>query len=244
MSFQAMAWATEHRLPAMQKIVLLMLANRTNPDNGLCFPSHDRLAEDCGMTKRSVIQQIEKLEQSGLINVIRETRDGVRRVNKYKLNLSKISGCSEPHSPSSSEPRSLGGSECDSHKTVTLETENKTFFSFLSEDEKLCFEWASNEPFWVGKIKGDLKNFRKYYNNGQLKAQYESYQAQKNLCATANGHTGLNGSINQPNGGKYGTQNWNGQGFGFGGKLSAVDQVKLACNIGKHEKPTERCINE
>lgn len=55
MSFQAMSWATEQVLPAMQKIVLLMLANRTNHDTGLCYPSHETLAKEYGMTTRSVI---------------------------------------------------------------------------------------------------------------------------------------------------------------------------------------------
>ena len=44
MSFQAMAWAVDHKLPAMQKIVLLMMANRFNEDEGGCWPSHDLLA--------------------------------------------------------------------------------------------------------------------------------------------------------------------------------------------------------
>ena len=78
-----MTWAVEQELPAMQKIVLLMLANRTNHDTGLCYPSHDRLAKECGMDKRSVINQIAKLESAGLLKVIRSTN----KPNSYILNL-------------------------------------------------------------------------------------------------------------------------------------------------------------
>ncbi|MDD5215347.1 MAG: helix-turn-helix domain-containing protein, partial [Methylococcales bacterium] len=86
MSFQAMTWAVEQELPAMQKIVLLMLANRTNHDTGLCFPSHETLATECGMDKRSVIRQIEKLEAAGLLSVNRSTN----KPNSYTLNLSSV----------------------------------------------------------------------------------------------------------------------------------------------------------
>jgi hypothetical protein len=88
MSFQAMTWATEQELPAMQKIVLLMMANRTNHDTGLCFPSHDLLAKECGMAKRSLIDQINKLEAAGLVEVIRSVNEkSMKNVNRYRLNL-------------------------------------------------------------------------------------------------------------------------------------------------------------
>ena len=85
MSYQAMGWATEQDIPAMQKIVLLMLANRMNQDTGRCFPSHNRLATECGMSKRSVIRQIEKLEKFGFLSVIRETQNGAKIRNQYVL---------------------------------------------------------------------------------------------------------------------------------------------------------------
>jgi hypothetical protein len=54
------------------------------------------------MTKRSVIQQIEKLESAGLVEVYRSTKDGIKQSNKYKLNIIN----SEPRSLHS-ESRSL-----------------------------------------------------------------------------------------------------------------------------------------
>ncbi len=116
MSFQAMAWATEQELPTMQKFVLVMMANRTNHDTGLCCPSHERLARDCGMSKRSVIEQIKKLEIIGLVSVIRSSNEnGVNNVNKYILNLNKNSSAGDALHSEGDAP---GGSAGDAHKPV------------------------------------------------------------------------------------------------------------------------------
>jgi hypothetical protein len=130
MSFQAMTWATEQELPAMQKIVLLMMANRTNHETGLCFPSHDLLAKECGMAKRSVVSQIEKLEAAGLVEVFRSFNDKkMKNVNKYKLNmhskLNKTGSAGDALGSAGdalgSAGDALGGSAGDAHKPVTIE---------------------------------------------------------------------------------------------------------------------------
>jgi hypothetical protein len=70
MSFQAMAWAVNFDLPVKQKMVLLMLANRTNADTGRCDPSMDKLAADCGMSKTSVKSAIRDTNMStGIFDV-------------------------------------------------------------------------------------------------------------------------------------------------------------------------------
>jgi hypothetical protein len=148
MSFQALTWATEQNIPAMQKIVLLMMANRFNHDTGLCCPSHDLLAKECGMTKRSLIDQLSKLEQAGYIKVIRSTNDkGMKKVNRYVLLFNKLG--SEPHSLGSegdslvgsatdslgSEPHSLGGSESRSHKPVNIKPVKEPVKKICIEDD-------------------------------------------------------------------------------------------------------------
>jgi DNA-binding Lrp family transcriptional regulator len=87
MSFQAMTWAVDQKLPAMKKIILLMMANRYDEIKGVCWPSHEILAEECGMDKRSVIRQIDKLTELGLIEPIRsKTNHNMNSVNQYRLN--------------------------------------------------------------------------------------------------------------------------------------------------------------
>lgn len=87
MSYQAMAWATEHKLPCTDKMVLLMLANRTNHETGRCFPSIDRLADDCGLGRTAIKSAIGRLEAAGLIEVIRRSTEGVPQPNIYRLQL-------------------------------------------------------------------------------------------------------------------------------------------------------------
>jgi len=89
MSFQAMTWAVEQQLPAMQKIVLLMLANRASLETNECYPSISRLVNECGMSYRSVLNQLAEIENAGLITVIRSSIDGIKQCNTYRLNTEK-----------------------------------------------------------------------------------------------------------------------------------------------------------
>jgi hypothetical protein len=88
MSYAALAWAARQKLPCSQKMVLLMLANRHNSDNGRCDPSHDRLAGDCGLTRRSVIDQIAKLSEAGFIRIRHRALGNKKLANQYTLVLS------------------------------------------------------------------------------------------------------------------------------------------------------------
>ena len=87
MSFQSMAWAVRQKLPCTQKMVLVMLADRHNDDTGRCDPSHDRLAMDCGLSRRTVIDHIETLANAGFLSISHRSIDGYKTSNQYKLNL-------------------------------------------------------------------------------------------------------------------------------------------------------------
>ena len=90
MSFQAMTWAVDHDLPAMQKIVLLMMANHYDDAECCCYVSHNLLAKECGMDKRSIIRQIDKLIKAKLIESIKTKECG--GINKYILNMCDVIG--------------------------------------------------------------------------------------------------------------------------------------------------------
>ncbi len=87
MSFEAFAWAARQKVTSTQKLVLLMLAERHNKDTGHCRPSHDKLAEDCGLSRRSVIDQIQKLAEAGYITILARANGNVRLANQYLLNF-------------------------------------------------------------------------------------------------------------------------------------------------------------
>lgn len=89
MSHDATNWAIKVRgLKPAAKIVLWHLADYYNPEHG-CFPSQDRLADDCEMSRASINVQLNTLEVSGLIR--REKRvDPVSKQQKstfYILNF-------------------------------------------------------------------------------------------------------------------------------------------------------------
>lgn len=90
MSFQAMAWAVDQKLPMKEKFVLLMLANRTNHDTGRCDPSHKRLADDCGMSVASVKRAIRELVEAGYLSVEGRTKNGEKQPNQYRLHLDRV----------------------------------------------------------------------------------------------------------------------------------------------------------
>jgi DNA-binding Lrp family transcriptional regulator len=88
------------------KLVLLKLCDNAN-DKGECWPSQELIAEQCEMTKRTVISCIKKLEIMGLL----ETEKKYKNANKYMLNLNSanislvkmLHPSSENASPLSSE---------------------------------------------------------------------------------------------------------------------------------------------
>lgn len=86
MSIQAMSWVINLDLPAADgKFVLLMLANHADED-GYCYPSQKRLAQECGLGERAVRNQLSRLEDIGLIRRQRRTRqNGSRTSDGYWL---------------------------------------------------------------------------------------------------------------------------------------------------------------
>jgi hypothetical protein len=145
MSFQAMTWAVEQDLPALQKLVLLMLANRTNSDTGRCDPSHDKLANDCGMSKPSVKRAIAELAERGLIEVHRQASNGVNLPNQYTLRVgssARVVGSDSTHGVGSDRPEGgvtqTGGVGSDRATKQEVKTEKK--LSLLS-DSKFDEAW-------------------------------------------------------------------------------------------------------
>jgi hypothetical protein len=67
MSHEATNWAIQQRgLKPTTKIVLWHLCDRFNPDYG-CFPSQDRLAHDCEISRSTLNDHLGQLEAVGLL---------------------------------------------------------------------------------------------------------------------------------------------------------------------------------
>lgn len=101
---------------ASRKLVLLKLADNAN-DNGECWPSYQHVADQCEMSRRSVITHIDALIEQGLI--VKTERKRTAKLNQSNLylltldntnntvNLNSSSG--ENSSPLGSEESALGG---------------------------------------------------------------------------------------------------------------------------------------
>ncbi len=209
MSFQAMTWAVEKELPAMQKIVLLMMANRTNHDTGLCFPSHDRLAVECGMSKRSIVYQIEKLESAELLSVIRSTNNkGGNNPNRYKLNLKDNARAALPLVQELHYPSATVASETVIEPKRTITTVNSDFLSFdgLTAEQADCYEWAKHHDYW-NFTAGNLHKFLKLFTSEKADGLKSQFDAHKKALTDGLGQTGQTGNTNAKNitGGNYAT---------------------------------------
>lgn len=92
MSFEAMTWAVKQKCgsPAA-KMVLMILANHTNPSTGQCNPSHKRVAEQCEISISSLKVHIRKLAEAKILTVLHKFSDGVNLPNQYVLNLDFLS---------------------------------------------------------------------------------------------------------------------------------------------------------
>ena len=87
MSHAATLWAIQQRgLKPATKIVLWQLCDRFNPDYG-CFPSQERLAHDCEISRATLNRHLDILEAGGLIQRIRAIDPQTRqqRPTRYLL---------------------------------------------------------------------------------------------------------------------------------------------------------------
>lgn len=75
MSVDATRWAWSQVLKASEKLVLLALADRAGESNE-CWPSIDRLVNDTGLERKTVLSVIARLEDKGLLVIYRDVGKG------------------------------------------------------------------------------------------------------------------------------------------------------------------------
>ncbi len=112
-----MTWAVGQKLPALQKLVLLMLANRTNPDTGQCFPSIAKLAEDCGMSRSAVKTAMQGLRDKNVVQVF--ARKAGNESVTSNLYLLKPGVATQPTPPVATQP-GVGRQTTPKQKDETL----------------------------------------------------------------------------------------------------------------------------
>lgn len=100
MSHKATLWAIEQRgLKPATKIVLWHLCDRFNPDFG-CFPSQQRLAQDCEISRSALNDHLDRLEGAKLLRRVRR----IDPVTKRQMPTRYILGFEEGFAPHDPQP--------------------------------------------------------------------------------------------------------------------------------------------
>lgn len=175
MSFEAINWAWKQRgLSATQKLTLLALADRHNPDLG-CFPSISKMCGDTELSRSTVIRCIQYLEQSGLIKKQKAQREnGSDTSNRYFLGFEV--GVSPRHSPSVTQTPSLVSQRHPHNQVNITSKENPSFEDDLIESSFNLF-W-DYYPRKVGKgnaRKAYSKAYQKLGGDGKLIMAVSNY---------------------------------------------------------------------
>lgn len=90
MSVKLMSIAWDMSLPMGQKMLLLALCDHAN-DEGVCYPSQERLAAKCSMALRTVISHCKWLEQRGILRKERRQNTQRRKTDLYYITLDEYS---------------------------------------------------------------------------------------------------------------------------------------------------------
>lgn len=98
MSHEATNWAIKQRgLKPTTKIVLWHLCDRFNPDYG-CFPSQERLAHDCEISRSTLNEHLGQLEAAGLLRRVPRLHPVTKRQMPTRYILGFEPGFT-PHEP-------------------------------------------------------------------------------------------------------------------------------------------------
>lgn len=126
MSAEAMHWALTHiqrdELPTASRFVLLLLANRADPE-GLCWPSMRYIAARTGMSRNTIRAACDRLKTLGLVQIDTRQRDnGSSTSNLYRLCITlwindRGGSTIDPSPP---QPLTQGGSIADPPCTKNL----------------------------------------------------------------------------------------------------------------------------
>ena len=164
MSVEALHWALSQKgLNPAAWIVLIKLADRHNPDYG-CFPSTQRIADDCNMSRMSVTRHLNELELVGLIRrEKREKPSGEKTSNMYHLNMA------------------TDVTNCDIGSNKLLHTHVTDCYSNLVSNNQVSIKDNLFDDFW--------KAYPKKMAKGQAKKAWakaiKSEEAQTIIDATA-----------------------------------------------------------
>lgn len=123
MSHEATNWAIKQRgLKPTTKIVLWHLCDRFNPDYG-CFPSQDRLAHDCEISRSTLNEHLGLLEAAGLLRRVPRIHPVTKRQMPTRYILGFEPGFT-PHEPDPCPETGHGDEELEESFADTVPSED------------------------------------------------------------------------------------------------------------------------
>jgi len=85
MSIRAIAWAFKKKTGnPLRKLILIKLCDNAN-DEGYCWPSLTRIADETEISRDSIIRHIKTLEEQKFLEIIKRKKDGVNLPNRYYI---------------------------------------------------------------------------------------------------------------------------------------------------------------
>ena len=85
MSVKIMSWAWSQKLEPTKKLILMALADYAD-DDGVCWPSMNRLADKCNVSRRTILRNINVLKDDGILSSShRHREDGSMSSSRYVI---------------------------------------------------------------------------------------------------------------------------------------------------------------
>ena len=142
MSVKLMSAAWDMDLPMGQKMLLLALCDHAN-DDGVCYPSQEKLAQKCSMGERTVISHIQWLERHGIVSRERRQNTQRRKSDLYQITLGNYTAEPANSAPANSAPAKF------SPEPANFAPSEPANFAPSYKEEPSVFNHQI-EPSWVG----------------------------------------------------------------------------------------------
>lgn len=121
--------STEYLFPALKakvgnaqrKLILITLADIAN-EKGKCWPSHSYLSDRAECSRRSVINHLAQLEESGFISIENRSEKGIKTSNIYTIHDVQNLHIDVQDLHGGSAAVAQGGSAAAAHNTTTIKT--------------------------------------------------------------------------------------------------------------------------
>ena len=147
MSVKLMSAAWDMDLPMGQKMLLLALFDHAN-DDGVCYPSQEKLAQKCSMGERTVISHIQWLERHGIVSRERRQNTQRRKSDLYQITLGNYTAEPANSAPANSAPANSAPAKFSPEPANFAPSEPANFAPSYKEEPSVFNHQI--EPSWVG----------------------------------------------------------------------------------------------